>query len=94
MCAWGGATGAGRGAAKGAVCVPVGKTPLLVNLGATSLCLRQGDGVATAFVDATRGAPLQLVARAQRRYCSTHAAFVCDGADTHQALPQVAMVNE
>ena len=77
----------GGGAAKGVVCVPVGKTPLLINLGATSLCLRQGDGVATAFVDATRGAPLQLVTRAQRRYCSTHVAFVCDGADTHQALP-------
>jgi len=74
--------------------VPVGKTPLRINMDETSVCLFQGLGKGIVFIDKKRSPPVQLVATSKRRCCLTHVAFICDRPDIQQVLPQVLIGNE
>lgn len=74
--------------------VPTEKLPLRINLDETSICLYQGDGKGTVFIDKKRGPPTQKVLRGKRRCCMTHVALVCDRPDVQAALPQFLIGNE
>ena len=68
---------------------------LRLNMDETSLCLWQGQGKGTVFIDKKRQLrPVQNVSRAKRRCCMTHVAFICDRAELQPLLPQVIVGNE
>ena len=75
--------------------VPAGKTILRINMDETSICLFQGDGKGTVFVDKKRRReePVQMVPRFKRRCCLTHVAFICDRPDLQPLLPQIIIGN-
>ena len=75
--------------------VPTGKAVLRVNLDETSVCLFQGGGKGTVFVQKRRrgGEPVQRVSRAKRRSCFTHVGLICDRPDLQPLLPQFVIGN-
>ena len=77
--------------------VPVGKTPLRINVDETSVCLFQGGGKGTVMFkkrrDPPAAEPRERASRGKRRACLTHVAFVCDRPDIQPLLPQVLVGN-
>lgn len=75
--------------------VPVGKIPLKINMDETSICLHQGSGKGTIFIDKKRPQPpFQYSTTGKRRCCFTHVGFICDRPEVQRVLPQVLIANE
>ena len=65
-----------------------------MNLDETSVCLFQGGGKGTVFVQKRRGGePVQRVSRSKRRSCLTHVGLICDRPDLQPLLPQFVIGN-
>jgi hypothetical protein len=75
--------------------VPPGKSILRINLDETSVCLFQGAGKGTVFINkrVAGGVPTQKVARFKRRCCLTHVAVICDNTELQPLMPQFILGN-
>ena len=74
--------------------MPTGKAVLRVNLDETSVCLFQGGGKGTVFVQKRPGGePFQRVSRSKRRSCLTHVGLICDRPGLQPLLPQFVIGN-